>query len=173
MALLDMGSIRFNKDPQRSGNYTIGIPGANQFDLGALNTGLDNIKDAFDANPELFTPAANTYNSKYKVSLPATLMTEVDYHFNKGFYLNLASHLSLARNNDLYKMSNVNSLVVTPRIETPFLGIYVPVQVNNITGFDAGIAIRLGRVVMGSSDIFYLMGGSKMVNFYTGVRLCE
>jgi len=171
VALMDIGSIRFKSDPQRSGSYTAGITGSNQFDLSNLNTDIDNIKAAFDANPALFTPTNTNNNSKYKVSLPTTLMTEVDYHLNKGFYINLASHLSLANNNDIHKMNNLNSIVLTPRIETPFIGVYLPLQVNNMTGFDAGAGLRIGKLVVGSSNILTALGGSKMVNAYVGVRL--
>jgi hypothetical protein len=170
VALLDMGSIRFNKDPQRSGTYTVGFTGSDQFDLSALNIDIDKIKGALDTNPGFFTPAADATGSKYKVSLPARLMTEIDYHINKGFYLNLAGHLSLAKGNDIYKMTNLNSIIVTPRIETPFLGFYVPLQVSNMTGFDAGIALRLGKLVVGSSNILTALGSSKMVNAYIGLR---
>lgn len=170
VALLDLGSIRFTPDGERSGNYTAGITGSNEFDLSALNTDIDNIKTAFDANPALFTPAA-TSTGKYKVSLPASLMAEVDYHFSKGLYLNVASHLALAKSNDLYKMSTLNSFIATPRLETQFIGIYVPLQVNDMTGFDAGAAIRFGKLVVGSSNIFTALGGSKMVNAYVGIRL--
>ena len=171
VALLDMGSIRFNKDPQRSGSYTAGFTGSDQFDLSALNTDIDKIKGALDANSGLFTPAPDATGSKYKVSLPARLMTEIDYHFNKGFYLNLAGHMSLAKSNDIYKMSDLNRIVVTPRVETPFIGFYVPLQVNKMTGFDAGMALRLGKLVIGSSNIFTALGSSKMVNAYIGFRL--
>ena len=169
VALLDLGSIRFTPDPERSGNYTAGITGSNQFDLSALNTDIDNIKTAFDANPALFTPAT-TSTDKYKVSLPSSLMAEVDYHFSKGLYLNLASHLALAKSNDTYKMSNLNSVIATPRLETQFIGLYVPLQINNMTGFDAGAAIRFGKLVIGSSNILTALGGSKMVNAYVGIR---
>jgi hypothetical protein len=170
VALLDMGSISFNKDPQRSGTYAAGFTGSDQFDLSALNTDIDKIKDALDANPGLFTPVADATGSKYKVSLPARLMTEVDYHFNKGFYLNLAGHMSLAKSNDIYKMNDLNRIIITPRIETPFFGFYVPLQVNNMTGFDAGLGFRIGKLVVGSSNILTALGSSKMVNAYVGLR---
>ncbi len=170
VALLDMGSIRFKSDPERSGSYTTNITGNNTFDLDALNTDIDRIKDAFEANPALFTPAAAGAGNKYKVSLPARLMAEADYHFNKGFYVNLATHLSLAKDNDVYKMNTVNSIILTPRLETSFLGLYVPLQVNNMTGFDAGVGLRFGKLVVGSSNILTAMGGSKMMNAYVGIR---
>jgi len=170
VALLDMGSIRFSKDQQRSGSYSVGINGSNQFDLGALNTDIDDLKGAFDENPSLFTPIADANTGKCKVSLPTSLMTEVDYHFTKGFYLNLAGHLSLAKDNDVYGTSSLNSIVVTPRIETPALGLYVPVQMNSMTGLDAGVGVRIGKVVLGSSNLLTALGGSKMVNAYIGVR---
>jgi hypothetical protein len=171
VALLDAGSIHFKSDPKRSGSYTAGITGSDQFNLDALNTDIDNIKAAFDANSALFIPTNANNSSRYKVSLPTTLMTEVDYHFNKGFYINLATHLSLANSNDVYKMNTSNSVILTPRIETPFVGLYVPVQVNNMTGFDAGVGLRIGKLVVGSSNLLTALGDSKMVNAYVGMRL--
>jgi Family of unknown function (DUF5723) len=104
VTLLDMGSICFKSDAERSGSYIASITGSNQFDLSALNTDIDQIKDAFDANPALFMPTG-TNTSNYKVSLPAAMMAEVDYYLNKGFYVNLATHLSLSSNSDLCKMN--------------------------------------------------------------------
>jgi hypothetical protein len=57
---------------------------------------------------------------------------------------------------------------VTPRLETTFIGIYVPMQVNNMTGFDAGTGLRIGKLIVGSFNIITALGNSKMVNAYVG-----
>ncbi len=170
LALLDAGSIKFTKDPQRSGAYTVGITGSNQFNLDALNTEIDSLSNTFAANPALFTLKEGSSNT-YKVSLPTALMAELDYHFAKGFYINLATHLSLAKDNDVYKMRSLNNVVVTPRLETPAFGVYLPMQINNLSGFNAGACLRLGPLVIGSSNLLTALGGSKMVDIYFGMRL--
>lgn len=170
VALLEAGRIKFDKDVARSGDYTVGINSNETFNLSALNTDIDSINSALLANPAFFTPIAGSNEQTYKMGLPTMLMAEVDYHVNKGFYLNVATHLSLAGQGSINKLNSLNSVVVTPRIESPGFGMYLPLQVNNLSGFDAGVGLRLGKLILGSSNLFTALGGSKMVNAYIGLR---
>lgn len=171
LALLDAGSIKFKKDAARSSDYTVGVNNSEHFNLDALNADLDDIKGALDANPAFFTPKAGSNSGSYKVSLPTRLRADVDVHLHKGFYVNAATQLSLANRDDAFKQSYYNNTVITPRLEGRVLGLYVPMQVNSITGFNAGVAVRLGPLVLGSSNIFTALGGSKMANVYFGFRM--
>ena len=171
VALLDAGSIHFKKDAARSGNYLVNVKNSESYNLDALNTDLDNINGALAENPAFFTPVASTNTSTYKVSLPTRLHTEIDYHFYKGFYINVATQLSLAKSTNVYKQAYYNNTVITPRLEGRVLGLYVPMQVNNISGFNAGAALRVGKIVFGSSNVLTALGSSKMADFYFGIRL--
>ncbi len=170
-ALLDVGSIQYNKQPESSGDYTIDFKNTESFNLNALNTEIDGLSAALDANSLFFTPVPGSQSGKYKVSLPTRLRADIDYHIQNGIYLNVATQLALNKEHDMFKTRYYNNTVVTPRMEGRVLGFYLPLQVNEITGFNAGAAVRLGPLVVGSSNILTAFGNTKMVNLYFGARL--
>ena len=170
LALLDAGSIKYKKDVARSSDYNVGVNSSETFNLDALDTDLDDINTALKANPAFFTPIAGSEAGTYKVKLPTHLRADVDVHLHKGFYINAATQLAVSKADDVYSQRYYNNTVITPRLEGRVLGLYVPVQINNVTGFNAGAAVRLGPLVVGSSNILTALGNSKMADFYIGFR---
>ncbi len=171
VALLDAGSIKYNKKPESSGDFLVDFKSNESLNLDVLNTDIENLSTALSANPSFFTPIPSSSAGTYKVSLPTRLRADLDYHIHEGFYVNVATQLSLNKKNEMFKTRYYNNTVLTPRIEGKALGFYLPLQVNDVTGFNAGAAFRLGPLVAGSSNILSALGSSKMVNVYFGLRL--
>jgi hypothetical protein len=174
VALLDIGSISYQRDVQRSGGYDISITGSEKLDMDEIsNTGLDQLKNYFDSRPQFFTPIAGTSSSNYKVSLPTTLHIDADYHFHKGFYVNLAGQLSLVNAKDNpYNSQYYSSFSITPRYEGLGIGIYVPVNYNALTNFNAGLSLRFKSLFIGSGSVLTaLLGDSKQADIYMGIRV--
>jgi hypothetical protein len=173
VALLDIGSLQYEKDMQRSGAYAIDITDAEKWYVNELSDmPVDELKNYFDTHPQYFTPEAGNSNKKYKVALPSSLRVDADYHVNKGFYINVGGQLSLvnasgkAWNNYYY-----SSITVTPRIEGRKLGLYIPLNYNQLTKLNAGVSLRLGALFVGSgSALTALFGNSKQVDFHVGLR---
>jgi hypothetical protein len=173
VALLDIGGISYQKDMKRSAAYSMNITGNERFYLRELeNTDLDDYKDTLNSKPQFFTPDNSNNQTSYFVSLPTTLQLDLDYHLQKGFYINIGTQLALSDSRSKpYNSHYYHSFTVTPRFEGRGLGIYVPVNYNELTSFNAGLSFRLGPLFVGSGSIITaLLGDSKQADFHFGLR---
>lgn len=171
-ALLDFGKIKYKKDPASSGGYNIAISGSERFYLSELDgVNPDRYDSVFAANPTLFTSTSANVGD-IKVSLPTTLQLDVDYHFCRGFYLNLAGQLALSKmDSKPYNSQYYNSFSVTPRFEGRAFGLYVPVNYNELSKLNAGVSLRMGPLFVGSGSVLTaLFGESKQVDMHFGLR---
>jgi hypothetical protein len=171
LAVLDIGSIKYTRDPQRSGGYTFDITGSERFYLSELEGGdIDDYKTVFDSRPNLFIPTGNN-GSSYKVSLPTMLQADVDYHVIKGLYVNAAGQFSLVNKAKAWNSRIYNTITVTPRYETRWFGAYLPVSHNELVNWNAGLSLRFGPVFLGSGSVFTaLLDKSKQADVFFGVR---
>lgn len=173
VALLDIGGIRYDKDYRRSGAYNIDITGNERFYTRELNnTDLDKYRETLDNNPQYFIPDSSNYQSGYMVALPTTLQLDLDLHLKRGFYMSLASQIALTNNRSkAYNSHYYHSFTLTPRFEGRALGIYVPLNYNELTSFNAGLSLRLGPVFVGSGSVLTaLFDQSKQADFHFGLR---
>lgn len=173
LSLLDLGSIKYNRDLSRSGGYTINISPSQRFYLSALaNADVDDYKDTLNKYPQFFTPNASLSTSSYSVALPGTVQLNVDYHVKKGLYVNVGTQLALTNTSSNANNSQYYSAVtVTPRIENKHFGVYVPLAYNALTQFTAGAAFRLGPLYIGSGSILSAaLGDSKQADVIFGLH---
>ena len=173
IALLDVGSVKYDRDVSRSGSYSINIGATQRFYLSALtDAGIDNFKDTLNKYPQFFAPDANMPLASYNASLPTTLQLNIDYHFHKGLYVNLATQLALT--NSRTKASNsqyYSSIAITPRFENKTIGVYIPLTYNSLTNITAGAAFRLGPLFIGSGSILSAaLGSSKQADIIFGLH---
>lgn len=174
VALLDAGSISYERDLDRSGGYTMQIGPSQRFYLRALaDAGIDEFKDTLNKYPQFFAPVTGMSTGKYSVSTPATLQVNADYQVHKGFYLNLASQVSLLNSRTKWNSSQYySSVVLTPRIENSGFGFYLPVSYNSLTNVTAGASLRLGNFFVGSGSILSAaLGGSKAADLFIGLHI--
>ena len=176
VALTDIGSIKYKKDPRRSGTYDIDIP-ANEFmPLRQLNNvDVDDYNQFFAERPQFFIPVGAGSEPDYAVSLPTTLQVEADLLLHDGWYLNLASQISLSNNpGKPYNNRSYTGFTLTPRYEGKAFGGYLPLNYNPLTKLNAGLAFRAGPLFFGSGSLLTaVMGDSKQADFFIGLRLGE
>jgi hypothetical protein len=172
VALLDLGSLKYKRDMQRSGGYNVDITGNEALYTSELeDVDLNDFKSYFDSRPQYFTPDNNTNAATYKVGLPTALHVNVDYHLHRGFYVDLAAQLAFKSDSKPYNSSYYNSFTLTPRYEGRSIGLYVPVAYNALTKFNAGAALRLGPLFIGSGSVLTaLFGNSKQADAFVGLR---
>lgn len=172
-SLLDLGSIKYTKDAQRSGAYDIGITGNERLSLRELDgLDFDGYKAFFDEHTDFFTPAASNAATTYRVSLPTTLQLDADWHVQDGFFVSLASQLALSSNDSKgYNSRTYSSMTITPRYENKMFGAYIPLNYNELSKLNAGLSLRAGPVFVGSGSVISsLIGQSKQADFHFGVR---
>lgn len=174
IAVLDLGSIAYKPDPDRTGSYDIDITSDERLYLRELNRiDVDDYKGYFDTRPQYFTAVPGTDLAEYNVSLPTTMQVFADLLIYDGWYVSLASQLSLSSNKTkLFNNKPYNSFTLTPRFEDKYIGVYLPVNYNTLTKVNAGLSFRIGPLFFGSGSLLTaLMGDSRQADFHFGLRL--
>lgn len=174
VSLLDVGAIRYDRDTARSGDYSINIGADQKFYTDVVgDEGIENIKFVLDDHPQFFSPGPNNNAASYRVRLPTTLQINADYHLHRGFYANLGTQLSLARPaSKLFNTQYYSAITFTPRFEGAVFGLYVPLNYNALTDFNAGVSVRFGPLFFGTgSGLTALLGDSKQADVFFGLHL--
>jgi hypothetical protein len=171
-ALMDIGSIKYQKDMKRSGSYDINITGNNRFYLGQIaDSSIDGYNAYFKSRPQYFTPASTNAATDYKVSLPTTLQLDFDMKIVAGFYTSFAAQIPLSKE-ETFNSRYYSSFTLTPRFEGKTFGIYMPINQNELTDFNAGLALRAGPFFIGSGSIISaVIGNSKQADFNMGFHI--
>jgi hypothetical protein len=172
VSLLDVGSIGFTRDVQRSGAYNIQIDGSERYYFSNLkNIDVDNFNQKFGSQPQYFTPVAGSTSGKYSVSLPTTIQLDADYRVGKMFFLNASGQIALSDNKtQSYNAKPYSSVTITPRIETSAFGIFLPMNYNELTEINLGIGFRAGPLFVGSGSLITALEESKQADLYFGLH---
>jgi outer membrane protein OmpA-like peptidoglycan-associated protein len=146
----DLGWIRFKKGPT-SGDFQGDIVNWN---LHTVNPkGVASFDSIIRKN---FQP--NVTNASYTMWLPTALSLQADYYLAKNVYINLTPYFAFQFTNKTTKVHDISSLILTPRWDHKWFGAFMPIQFNSMDGFRAGLAIRLGPLAIGTSNIAPLLG---------------
>lgn len=151
ISLTDLGSVKFKK-------------GATSGDFNA-NVGFWNLKPI---DPKTVKELDDTLRGRfggtdgtgqtYKMNLPTALSLQIDYQIWKDVYVNFTPYLAFQFKNNETKVHDISSLTLTPRWDHKWFGVFIPVQYNFLDGFRAGAAVRLGPIIVGSSNLAPLVG---------------
>ncbi|HVG40352.1 MAG TPA: DUF5723 family protein, partial [Chitinophagaceae bacterium] len=171
-AILDIGRIKYDKDVVRSGSYEIHITGNERFYLSELDTvDIDGYNRFFTSRPQYFTAAVSNTKSTYNVSLPTTIQLDVDYHLHQGFYAQLAAQLPIS-DKSVFNSRYYSSITLTPRYEGKAIGVYLPVNYNSLTHFNAGLSLRAGPFFIGSGSILTaFINNAKQADVHAGFHI--
>lgn len=175
VAVLNIGSIKYTRDQERSQSYNIHIPKGKRFYLSELeDASIDDMKKVFESHPEFFTVKdGSDISSSYTVSLPTSLQLDADYHIHNGFYTSLSAQVPLATPNQKAANGRYHSYIsLTPRYENKVVGVFLPMTYNNLTDFSAGAALRVGPLFLGSGSLISAaFGDSKKIDVFVGLHI--
>jgi hypothetical protein len=175
LSVLDIGSLKFEQDPNRSGAYNIDINSNERFYLNEFDDlDIDDINQVFENNPQYFSPiTTQNANGTYKVSLPTRLMADVDYHVKNNWYVNMTGQISLvnASTEKPFNTAYYSGITITPRYDARSFGFWLPMHYNPVTSFNAGFGFRAGPLIIGSGSVITaLLGNSKQADAFIGFR---
>lgn len=161
LALHDIGSIAYQRDTRRSGDYAVNIPANEKFYLNAITSAsIDDVNDSLKNYPQYFSMNPALSGSSYRVATPATLQIDVDYHIHQGFYVNLGGSMALSKaNSKAWNSRYYSYLSVTPRYEGRAFGVYLPFTYNELTKTNLGLSLRMGNLILGSGSIVSVATG--------------
>ena len=152
-SVLDIGGTKYRKTSPYNSNFSANV-------TNLPTSSFDNVKDVVSLDStinSLFTLTDD--KGSYRMGLPTALSFQVDYNIWKGLYLNFTPFISLTAGTRNPNKSRVwNNYALTPRYEFKWFGVYLPNSYNTLSGFNSGISLRLGPVVIGSGTIFSSLG---------------
>ncbi|MEI9945507.1 MAG: DUF5723 family protein [Chitinophagaceae bacterium] len=171
VSLLDAGRIKYKPRTNEYGSYTVSISGAETWYTKDLDgKSLREIKTYLDSKPALFTNNGLSLSS-YNVKLPTTLQGNVDWNIHKDFFVDLGGQFNLTKKSSTYNSFYYNSVTLTPRYEGRTFGVYIPLNYNPLTDFNAGVSLRAGPFFVGSGSVLTaLVDKSKQADIHFGIR---
>jgi len=174
IAVLDVGSIKYSKDKERSGAYKFNITGNKRFYLKELKgVKFDDYNKFFKSKKAILVPdSTQNKTSVIRVATPGTFQAQLDYNIHKSFYLNISSIISLSNSDSVYNSHYYGSITVTPRFESRAASIYLPVSYNKYTKLSAGLGARVGPLYFGSGSLFStIFSSAREADVYAGISI--
>ncbi len=171
-SVLDIGRLKYKKDQNRSGAYSLDVTGAERiYSTEFQGLTIDDLKQYLDSRLNYFIPDPAGTSNEYTTSLPTTLQVDADYSFSRRIFLNFAGNISLQSNGQGLTNRYPTGFSVTPRFESRVFSAFLPVNYNSFSHLNVGLGFRAGPLFIGSgSAITALFGNSKQADFYIGIN---
>ena len=179
ISLIDLGSMRFKKGGL-SRNFSVN--NSSPFDLQSFSTAssLSDFDQIIDSLINESSAAGNTNwtseqspNSTFVMRTPTALSLQLDYQLGKYFYVNVSGVMNVILKKKDTKVIVPNQLSITPSFDWSWFGLFLPISMNEYTGFKTGLASRLGPLSLGVTDFraLFSVGKVRGTEFYIGLRL--
>jgi len=171
-SILDLGSIRFNKNVQ---SHVVRADSSTLVDGTSYET-LTSLED-LPLAAQIFSfqilgdSTASLQQGGFKVLLPTALSLQGDYSFTDNFYLNATLVQRIPMSGVAAERGNLFAL--TPRFEHRWFADSLPFVLFNWQDFRMGAALRLAFFVIGSDNIGSFFGHSDLsgTDLYAAVKI--
>ena len=179
ISLIDLGSMRFKKGGL-SRNFSVN--NSSPFDLQSFSTAssLSDFDQIIDSLILESSGAGNTNwtseqspNSTFVMRTPTALSLQLDYQLGKYFYVNVSGVMNVILKKKDTKVIVPNQFSITPSFDWSWFGLFLPISMNEYSGFKTGLASRLGPLSIGVTDFrtLFSVGKVRGAEFYLGLRL--
>jgi outer membrane protein OmpA-like peptidoglycan-associated protein len=167
LSVIDIGRVKFAR-PGDVNSYYANIQG---WDLST--SGINSIS-SFDS--VIASKSANfkaTQSGAFKMWLPTRINIFLDYEIYKGLGANLSGTISPVLAKAYNQVHYPNSVSITPRYDMKWVGVYIPLTVNEYGNFGAGFGLRAGPVFVTSSNIITALAyqHTYAANIQAGVKI--
>jgi outer membrane protein OmpA-like peptidoglycan-associated protein len=179
ISLIDLGSMRFKRGGL-SRNFSVN--NSSPFDLQSFSSAssLSDFDQILDSLINESSAAGNTNwtseqspNSTFVMRTPTALSLQLDYQLGKYFYVNVSGVMNVILKKKDTKVIVPNQLSITPSFDWSWFGLFLPISMNEYSGFKTGLASRLGPLSIGVTDFraLFSVGKVRGAEFYLGLRL--
>lgn len=145
VSMTDLGSVKFKKgDISNDFNANVGYWNLKPISPQTVGNLNDTFSTRFDKE--------QTKNT-YKMNLPLAFSAQVDYHIWKDVYVNLTPYMAIRFKKNDTKVHDWSSVTLTPRWDHRWFGVFMPLQYNFLDGLRAGTALRIGPLVVGTTNV--------------------
>jgi hypothetical protein len=136
VSLLDIGFVNFTTN-SFSGKFDETLDIDNISDIDELSENLNSSKNG----------------DKVRSWLPSAISAQVDYNVNDQIYLNTTLVQKFPFMSNVYGVERTNLLAVSARYESRFLGLGIPISLENYTNPQIGLALRVFNLSVGSDNL--------------------
>jgi hypothetical protein len=159
VSFLDIGWVKFTKNAEK---HVYDNVSNNWIRVDELE--YNNIRDEIRVASNLFygDPNASLRATSFRLFLPASVSVQVDYHISKWWFVNGTVMIPAAYASPMIERPVVMAL--TPRFESRFLEINIPVVLYDLKYPRIGISLRLEGLTIGSDNL----GGFLSIRDFTG-----
>ncbi|MCF8232212.1 MAG: DUF5723 family protein [Bacteroidales bacterium] len=168
VSLLDVGYVNFNRNVQvhRYENASVLWENLQDFNFENTNQVMEEVSKQFFDDPQ----ASNTGEEEFTLALPSALSAQFDYHFRDNWYVN--SSLIYGLNSGANGYNRPHNFAVTPRYQTDYFGVNLPVSLYNFRQPRVGLSARVYFLTVGTSNIGHYLGATEMngMDFYVSVK---
>jgi outer membrane protein OmpA-like peptidoglycan-associated protein len=166
-SMTDLGRIKYDK-----GEFS------NSFVAEIQDLPIDTIGDvvsdveSWDQWLDTFQTAEND-NRTFNMTLPTTFSLQIDYNVYKDFYLNFTPQFAMQMKKNGNKTHFFSNYALTPRWDHKWFGIAVPVSISSLTGFRIGTGLRMGPIIIGTSNLNAISKDKAIrgLDFYAAVKI--
>lgn len=166
-SVLDMGSMQFKKD-FGSNDFFVQEP-LLAFDHIKV-TSVEALSDSINARG--YVVGTDPY---FKFKLPTTINADIDWNVIKNLYINAGYTFALNQGYKHYSKGHYyNTFTMVPRWESKFFAISLPMRMNYVSGFNMGIGLRVGPLMVGSNSLLALTGLQEQItssDVYVALRI--
>jgi outer membrane protein OmpA-like peptidoglycan-associated protein len=147
-SLVDLGRIKFTRS-QYSSDFNADVQ---DWDVNKLKFDTTNPVKALGDTIKNHFGFQQTKGDFY-MTLPTALSIQADYNISGPFYLNFTSYISPRFIQDESKVHALNYYTLGPRWDTKWFGVMVPVSMNAYGQMHIGTTLRLGPLIVGTTNI--------------------
>ena len=175
LSIRNIGSMTFKDDNNYSTNYILNIPTATPSSPGLNLSLFENIESLSQVETVLINEGylnkVQAEKKNFKVKLPTTFSAYVDLKLVSKVFVTGFIQQKITDDSKNDQITTQNIITITPRFNTGFFEVYVPLSSTEISGFNAGFGFRVGGFYLGSGSILTAVANdSKQADIYTGFR---
>lgn len=172
ISLLDIGKITFNRNAELhelSTDKDVFFGGTHYEQYNEIEewgTALKNFSYQISGDS-----LGSFRENKFSNWLPTALSFQADYNISRGVYVNATALQSVPFARNAINRSSLFAL--TPRYESKWFSLSLPISLYNYNIFRTGLAMRLGFLYFGSDDIGSILSRYDFsgTDFYVGIKL--
>ncbi|MFN8276646.1 MAG: DUF5723 family protein [Chitinophagales bacterium] len=167
-SIIDIGAVKFAK-PTTSYGFSADIENWDVKHAGIKS--VSTFDSVINSKPGNFV--ATEKNEKFTMWLPTRFNLFLDWEIWKGFGLNLNGTISTNMAKNLNMVHYPSSIMLTPRFDHKWAGVYLPLSYNSYGNFNVGAGVRLGPVFITSSNLITMFANKFTygANIQAGVKI--
>ncbi len=169
LSVRNIGSMTFKSSNNSSTNYLLSIQGTDALNLNQFEnvTSLKEIEEILLQSG--FLSRTDNNRTDFKVALPTLLIAYADVRVIPDFFVTGYLQQKMKKDEENDQIANENVVSLTPRYLFGSLEAFVPLSINEISGFSAGAGFRAYGFFVGSSSLFTaLINNSNQADVYIG-----